>query len=88
MFSRCAPRAIRHCCPCSSDVRWSATQFTAFEPFRKIAFGVDSCAATIEEFTLCAGIGLAIIRRMRTRVFAPRCKSNSGDCRNRYKLTP
>jgi len=30
--------------------------------FRKIAFSIDSCASTIEEFTLCAGIGLAIIR--------------------------
>jgi len=32
----------------------SAAQFTAFEPFRKIAFSIDSCASTIDEFTLCA----------------------------------
>jgi hypothetical protein len=25
----------------------SAAQFTAFEPFRKIAFSIDSCASTI-----------------------------------------
>jgi hypothetical protein len=30
------------------------TQFTAFEPFRKIAFSIDSCASTMDEFTLCA----------------------------------
>src|ERR1035441_603361 len=37
-----------------SDVWSSAAQFTAFEPFRKIAFSIDSCASTIDEFTLCA----------------------------------
>lgn len=38
----------------SSDVCWSAAQFTASEPFRKIAFSIDSCASTIDELTLCA----------------------------------
>jgi hypothetical protein len=32
----------------------SAAQFTASEPFRKIAFSIDSCASTIDEFMLCA----------------------------------
>jgi len=29
-------------------------QFTALEPFRKIALSIDSCASTIDAFTLCA----------------------------------
>lgn len=41
-------------CRSSSDVWSSAAQFTAFESFRKIALSIDSCASTIEEFTLCA----------------------------------
>jgi hypothetical protein len=30
------------------------SQFTAFEPFRKIAFSIDFYASTIDAFTLCA----------------------------------
>jgi len=41
-------------CRSSSDVWSPAAQFTAFEPFRKIALSIDSCASTIEELTLCA----------------------------------
>jgi len=57
------------------------SQFTAFEPFRKIAFSIDSCASTIDAFTLCKYKSIELARSPVRRIWYGRfrrCEMREG----------